>query len=43
MQVTPEQGALLAMLIETLGAERIVELGTFTVPPGSLQPRLSRC
>ena len=30
MQVTPEQGALLTLLIETLGAERIVELGTFT-------------
>lgn len=30
MQVPPEQGALLALLIETLGAERVVELGTFT-------------
>lgn len=31
MQVPPEQGALLAFLVETLGARRVLEVGTFTV------------
>jgi predicted O-methyltransferase YrrM len=30
MQVSPEQGALLAMLVELMGAHRCLELGTFT-------------
>jgi predicted O-methyltransferase YrrM len=30
MQIPPEQGALLAMLVELLGARRCIEVGTFT-------------
>ena len=30
MQVPPEQGALLAFLIETVGASQVLEVGTFT-------------
>ena len=30
MQVSPEQGALLAMLVELMGARRCLEVGTFT-------------
>ena len=30
MQIAPEQGALLALLVELLGAKRCLELGTFT-------------
>ncbi|GFR47532.1 hypothetical protein Agub_g9253 [Astrephomene gubernaculifera] len=30
MQITPEQGALLALLVELSGARRVVEVGTFT-------------
>lgn len=30
MQIAPEEGALLAMLVRLLGAERILEIGTFT-------------
>ena len=30
MQITPEEGALLAMLVRLLGAERSIEIGTFT-------------
>jgi caffeoyl-CoA O-methyltransferase len=30
MQVSPEQGALLAMLVELMGAHRCLEVGTFT-------------
>jgi predicted O-methyltransferase YrrM len=30
MQVSPEQGALLAMLVRLLGARRCIEVGTFT-------------
>ena len=30
MQIAPEQGALLAMLVELVGAKRCIELGTFT-------------
>jgi predicted O-methyltransferase YrrM len=30
MQIAPEQGALLSMLVELLGAKRCIELGTFT-------------
>lgn len=30
MQIAPEQGALLAMLVELTGARRCVEVGTFT-------------
>jgi predicted O-methyltransferase YrrM len=30
MQVAPEQGALLAMLVELTGARRCIEIGTFT-------------
>jgi predicted O-methyltransferase YrrM len=30
MQIAPEQGALLALLVETLGAQRCLEIGTFT-------------
>ena len=30
MQVPPEQGALLAFLIETMGASHVLEVGTFT-------------
>jgi predicted O-methyltransferase YrrM len=30
MQVAPEQGALLAMLVRLIGAQRCLELGTFT-------------
>lgn len=30
MQISPEQGALLAFLVELLGARRAVEIGTFT-------------
>ena len=30
MQIAPEQGALLAMLVELIGARRCLEIGTFT-------------
>ncbi|GLI62057.1 hypothetical protein VaNZ11_004485 [Volvox africanus] len=30
MQVTPEQGALLGLLVELIGARRVVEVGVFT-------------
>lgn len=30
MQIAPEQGALLALLVRLIGAERCLELGTFT-------------
>lgn len=30
MQIPPEQGALLGMLVELLGARRVLEVGTFT-------------
>jgi hypothetical protein len=50
MQVPPEQGALLAFLIETMGASHVLEVGTFTgysstamalaLPPGG---RLVTC
>jgi predicted O-methyltransferase YrrM len=30
MQIAPEEGALLAMLVRLTGAERILEIGTFT-------------
>jgi predicted O-methyltransferase YrrM len=30
MQVPPEQGAFLALLVELLGARRVLEVGTFT-------------
>ena len=30
MQVAPEQGALLTMIVRLTGARRIVEIGTFT-------------
>lgn len=30
MQIAPEQGALLALLVELIGARRCIELGTFT-------------
>ncbi|GLC66081.1 hypothetical protein PLESTF_000382600 [Pleodorina starrii] len=30
MQITPEQGALLALLVELIGARRVVEVGVFT-------------
>ncbi|GIL75273.1 hypothetical protein Vretifemale_5081 [Volvox reticuliferus] len=30
MQVTPEQGALLGLLVEVIGARRVVEVGVFT-------------
>ena len=30
MQITPEQGHLLAMLVRLMGARRILEIGTFT-------------
>jgi len=30
MQIPPEQGALLSMLIELIGAKKVLELGTFT-------------
>ncbi|MDQ1392280.1 MAG: hypothetical protein QOF30_1257, partial [Acidimicrobiaceae bacterium] len=30
MQIAPEQGALLAMLVELIGARRCIEVGTFT-------------
>ncbi|HET7686568.1 MAG TPA: class I SAM-dependent methyltransferase [Candidatus Limnocylindria bacterium] len=30
MQIAPEEGALLAMLVRLIGAERILEIGTFT-------------
>jgi predicted O-methyltransferase YrrM len=30
MQIAPEQGALLSLLVELLGAKRAIELGTFT-------------
>lgn len=30
MQITPEQGRFLALLVELIGARRILELGTFT-------------
>ena len=30
MQIAPEQGALLALLVELLGARRYLEIGTFT-------------
>jgi predicted O-methyltransferase YrrM len=31
MQVPPEQGALLALLVELSGAQRVLEVGTYTV------------
>lgn len=30
MQIAPEQGQLMALLVELLGAKRIIEIGTFT-------------
>jgi predicted O-methyltransferase YrrM len=30
MQIAPEQGQFIALLVELLGAERIIEVGTFT-------------
>ena len=30
MQITPEQGGMLAMLVELIGARRAVEVGVFT-------------
>lgn len=30
MQISPEQGALLALLVELVGARRCIEMGTFT-------------
>jgi predicted O-methyltransferase YrrM len=30
MQIAPEQGAFMALLVEVMGAERCLELGTFT-------------
>jgi len=30
MQISPEQGQFMALLVELLGAERIIEVGTFT-------------
>ena len=30
MQIAPEQGAFMALLVQLLGAERILEIGTFT-------------
>ena len=30
MQIAPEEGALLAMLVRLVGAERVLEIGTFT-------------
>ncbi|HET9344837.1 MAG TPA: class I SAM-dependent methyltransferase [Candidatus Limnocylindrales bacterium] len=30
MQIAPEQGALLALLVELVGAKRCIEIGTFT-------------
>ncbi len=30
MQIAPEQGALLTMLVQLIGAHRVVEVGTFT-------------
>jgi predicted O-methyltransferase YrrM len=30
MQISPEQGQFMALLVELLGAERIVEIGTYT-------------
>ncbi len=33
MQVPPEQGALLALLVELTGARRALEVGTYTVRP----------
>jgi len=30
MQIAPEQGQFMALLVELLGAERIIEIGTFT-------------
>ena len=30
MQIAPEQGALLALLVELIGARRCLEIGTFT-------------
>jgi predicted O-methyltransferase YrrM len=30
MQISPEQGQLMAFLVETLGARRLLEVGTFT-------------
>ncbi len=30
MQISPEQGQFMALLVELLGAERIIEIGTFT-------------
>src|SRR5262245_13577580 len=30
MQITPEQGHLLALLIRLIGARRVLEIGTFT-------------
>jgi len=35
MQIAPEQGALLAMLVELTGARRCVEVGTFTGYPST--------
>ena len=31
LQVSPDQGQFLAMLVKLMGAERCIELGTFTV------------
>jgi predicted O-methyltransferase YrrM len=30
MQISPEQGQLMALLVETIGARRLLEIGTFT-------------
>ena len=30
MQISPEQGQFMALLVELIGAERIIEVGTFT-------------
>src|SRR3970282_297484 len=30
MQIAPEEGAVLAMLVRILGARRVLEIGTFT-------------
>ena len=30
MQIGPEQGAFMAMLVKLMGAKRILEIGTFT-------------
>lgn len=46
MQVPPEQGALLGVLVELLGATRVLEVGTFTVSrlqPAAPASPLNRC